>query len=104
MSKLLILATLLSPLTVAFAQDTTTPPAPRRAVVENMPKASTEAKYCIYEDKKYSEGAIKTADGRSMVCMAKEVFIQGESKELYWEYAESPRGKLHLQPAGASKR
>jgi hypothetical protein len=104
MSKPLMFAVLLSTFAIAFAQDATTPTQPRRPVVENTAKVAIDPKYCIYDDKKFSEGAIKTADGRSMICMQTQTFTLGEPKELYWENAESARGNLYLRPATGSKK
>ena len=101
MSKLILLAALISP--IALAQDAAPRSSSRVPVIENMPKPVDE-RYCVYEDKKYSEGAIKTVDGRTMICMAREVFVTGQPRELYWEYGDSARGNLHLRTAGGTKR
>lgn len=98
MSKILLLAVLLAP--VAFAQDAVPQPHPHRTTVENVQKPVSDGRYCVYEDKKYSEGAIKTADGRTMICMQKEVFTQkdkDEGSELIWEYGGNGRGEIHLR-------
>lgn len=102
MKKLMLLAALVAP--IAFAQEAAPRPSSRAPVIENFKKQVEEPQYCVYEDKKYSEGAIKTADGRTMICMAQEVFTNNEPKELYWEYGDSPRGARHLRPAGIVKR
>jgi hypothetical protein len=101
MFKLILLAALISP--IAFAQDAAPRSSSRAPVIENMQNPVDEL-YCVYEDKKYSEGAIKTADGRTMICMAREVFVNSQPRELYWEYGDSSRGAQHLRPAGGSKR
>jgi hypothetical protein len=101
MSKLILLAALISP--IAFAQDAAPRSSSRAPVIENMQKPVDE-RYCVYEDKKYSEGAIKTVDGRTMICMAREVFVNNQPRELYWEYGDSARGNLHLRAAGGAKR
>lgn len=101
MTRVFLLAAFLAP--VAFAQESV-PPQSRQAVIEKMTPKVVELPFCIYEDKKYSEGAIKTADGRTMICMERSTFSANQPREFYWEYGDSPRGSTHLKPLSAAKR
>lgn len=63
----------------------------------DSPKANTE--YCVYEDKKYTEGSVKRADGIAMICMRENSFTTiGPSSvaPLIWEPATSARGREKL--------
>lgn len=58
--------------------------------------------YCMYDDKKYSEGAVKSVDGQVLICMARDgiaVSFEGgnEPRELVWELGSSFRGKSRLK-------
>lgn len=102
MSKLLLLAVLFAP--VVHAQEATSQKTSRAPVIENTSKPVLDEQFCVYEDKKYSEGSLKSADGRTMICMAKESFGNNEPRELYWEFGSSLRGERHLRPAAPPKR
>jgi hypothetical protein len=94
--------------TVAVAQTETTP-ARRAPVVQNVVKEPISTQYCVYEDKRYSEGAIKTFDGVKQICMERDSVMakmDGEPQQLVWESANSFRGRLVLgqKSAGAAKK
>jgi len=75
--------------------------------VENEPykvAAPKRANVCFFEDKMYTEGAVKKVDGQTMICMQKERLIvysaeQNEEQELVWELSTSSRGKLRFAPS-----
>jgi hypothetical protein len=105
MLKALVLASSL--LTqAAVAQDAPLPRESRVPTVENVKRPVAVPKYCVYEDKKYSEGAIKTVDGRTMICMAEDgvVFSSQQERNLEWVSGDLYRGQLYLKPASLPKR
>ncbi|MBA5608514.1 DUF1496 domain-containing protein [Duganella sp. FT3S] len=59
--------------------------------------------YCIYDDKKYSEGAVKAVDGQVLICMVRDgisvSFEEGVQapRDLVWELGSSFRGKSRLK-------
>ena len=91
---------------LASAQDIPTPAQSRAPTVENVKRPSIDPKFCVYEDKKYSEGAIKKVDGVTMICLAEDgvVFSSQQQQDLEWVYGDSLRGQLYLKPATIPKR
>lgn len=79
------------------------------APVRSQPSAEKPKKeypptsYCLYDDKKYSEGAVKSVDGQMLVCMVRDgisvSFEEGvqEPRDLVWELGSSFRGKSRLK-------
>jgi len=99
MLRVLVLASSLL-IQAAIAQEAPLPRESRTPTIENSKRPFTELKYCIYEDKKYSEGAIKTVDGRTIICMAEDgvVFSSQQERDLEWVAGTSYRGQLYLKP------
>lgn len=73
---------------------------PTSAVTAEQAKsAGADSQYCTYEDKKYTEGAVKKADGVVMICMREESFTTmgpSSAQLLIWEPATSARGRSKL--------
>lgn len=105
MLKVLVLASSLLA-QAAVAQDAPLPRESRAPTVENMKRPVAEPKYCVYEDKKYSEGAVKTVDGRTIICMAEDgvVFSSQQQRDLQWVAGTSYRGQLYLKPVSLPKQ
>jgi hypothetical protein len=78
-----------------------------RPIVENMKREPLVPSYCLYEDKKYSEGAVKTVDGQVMICMQRDSMSISfdangrEERDLIWESGNSMRGKRKIKAASA---
>ncbi|MFC6411183.1 DUF1496 domain-containing protein [Massilia varians] len=105
MSKLILLAALAAP--VAVAQEAPPRTTSRAPLIENLPKQVDAPHYCIYEDKKYTEGAIKKVDGVTMICLAEDGIVfssQQQQRNLEWVYGDSFRGQHYLKPASVPKR
>ena len=91
----------------ALAQDAPLPRESRAPTVENVKRPVAEPKYCVYEDKKYSEGAIKTVDGRTIICMVEDGVVfssQQQQRDLQWVAGTSYRGQLYLKPVSLPKQ
>jgi len=89
---------------VAFAQ-TNTAPVRHTAVIENVSRGPAQTSFCMYDDKRYSEGAIKSLDGVMLICMLRDqvaATLDGEPRELVWESASSFRGKAALGRVNAA--
>lgn len=86
------------------------PDAVNPAGVEKSKISKSDTRYCVYDDKKYTEGAVKSVDGQMLICMVRSglsVSLEGgvrEPRELVWELGSSLRGKTVLKtPASVFK-
>lgn len=94
--------------TTASAQDAR-PNVTKPATGEKVKATQTDEQYCVYEDKKYTEGAVKKADGVVMICMRESGFSTvsyngGPStfQPLVWEPATSAKGRERLNLKSSS--
>lgn len=100
MIKSLVASALLALSVSAGAQNAPTKdqPAAEKAKHEYAPTS-----YCLYDDKKSSEGAVKSVDGQILICVARDnvsvSFQEGvrEPRDLVWELGSSFRGKSKLK-------
>jgi len=79
------------------------------ATAEKAKPTQTDAEYCVYEDKKYTEGAVKKADGVVMICMRESGFSTASYNggpstfpPLVWEPATSAKGRDRLNLKSSS--
>ncbi len=79
-------------------------------VVENAKHEPLSSQFCLFDDKKYSEGAVMTSGSHALICMVKDRMVMTDSdgrrgsRELIWELGSSLRGKGVLNTAGSSKK
>ena len=107
MIKFFLLGAFLAISTAASAQHA---PEKIQPALEKPKAQDVSTSYCLYEDKKYSEGAVKAVDGHVLVCMVRDSisvsFDEGTqaSRELVWELGSSLRGKSSTKmPTNVSK-
>lgn len=100
MIKILVATALLALSVSAGAQNT---PAKDQPTAEKPKHEHALTSYCLYDDKKYSEGATKSVDGQVLICMVRDnvsvSFQEGvrEPRDLVWELGSSFRGKSKLK-------
>ena len=97
----ILAATALLALSVSAGAQTT--PTKTQPAAEKPKREYPPTSYCVYDDKKYSEGAVKSVDGQVLICMVKDglsvSFEDGvrEPRDLVWELGNSFRGKSKLK-------
>ena len=78
-------------------------PAKDQPTAEKAKHEYAPTSYCLYDNKKYSEGAVKAVDGQMLICMVRDgisvSFEEGvrASRDLVWELGNSFRGKSKLK-------
>lgn len=90
------------------AQDTQ-PNVGKPSTAENAKIGQPDEQFCTYEDKKFTDGAVKKIDGIALVCMKDHgvtvVSYSGAArpaKPLVWEPVNSPRGRDRLNLKSSS--
>lgn len=87
-----------------------TAPASAPPAVEQSKKEHPATSYCIYEDKKFSEGAVKSVDGQVLICMSRDGLSISQAdgvqkpRDLVWELGSSFRGKSKLKQSAEVTR
>jgi hypothetical protein len=100
MVRILVATALLALSLSAGAQNA---PAKTQLAAEKPKRDYPPISYCLYDDKKYSEGAVKSVDGQVLICMVRDgisvSFEEGvrEPRDLVWELGNSFRGKSKLR-------
>jgi hypothetical protein len=100
MVRSLVATTLLALSVSAGAQNA---PLKGQPAAEKPKREHAPTSYCLYDDKKYSEGAVKSVDSQVLICMVRDgITVSFEDgvevpRELMWEIGSSFRGKSRLK-------